>query len=413
MISVIIFLLVYILGKDTKMYSYWKRTWAEISLDNLLHNFNTLKANLPPDTATCCVIKANAYGHYAPTLAKVLEREGTDSFAVSNIEEALQLREVGITKPILILGYTPTECACLLAKKGISQCIYSYDYAMELAEFAAASGVRVRVHVKIDTGMGRIGFNCVDGIDNSIEEILKLSRLDSFEYEGIFTHFAVADMGESGKSFTEAQYKRFIYVTETLKEKGITFKYTHCANSAAVVDYPTIGMNMARLGIALYGLAPSKQLINQPLLKPVMSLKTVVSHVKFIEAGATVSYGCEFVAKKRTKVATVPMGYADGFWRANKKMSLTLNGVKVPIIGRICMDQLMLDVSDLENVRVGDEVTVFGYGEGVNTADDFAAANSTINYEIVCSVGKRVPRVFIENGEIIGVHLGVLDTVIN
>ncbi len=402
-----------IIGVDAKMNSYWKRSWSEISLDNLVYNFNTLKSGLSPDTAVCCVVKANAYGHHAPQIASTLERAGADCFAVSNIDEALQLRMEGIAAPILILGYTPTDCACVLAKNNISQCVYSYDYAMELAKYASEAGVRIRVHVKLDTGMGRIGFNCVDSIDNTVEEISKIYKLDALEYEGIFTHFAVSDMGESGKDFTESQYEKFINVTDALAKKGITFKYKHCANSAATVDYPKLGMNMVRLGIVLYGLLPSDRLINTPSLKPVMSLKTVVSHVKYIEAGSTVSYGCDFVANKRMKVATVPMGYADGFWRSNKNMPLTLKGVQVPIIGRICMDQLMIDVSDVDEVCIGDEVTVFGYGEGVNSVDDFAAVNNTINYEIICSVGKRVPRVFIENGKVAGVHLGVLDTVIN
>ncbi|MBE6535168.1 MAG: alanine racemase [Ruminococcaceae bacterium] len=402
-----------ILGEDAKMNSYWKRLWTEISLDNLVYNFNTLKSSLPNDTAICCVVKANAYGHHAPRIAKTLEREGADCFAVSNIEEALQLRLEGIRTPILILGYTPTDCAGVLAKNDITQCVYSYDYATELARYATEAGARVRVHVKIDTGMGRIGFNCVDDIDASVEEISKICALDSLEYEGIFTHFAVSDTGDKGKAFTEAQYEKFINVTEALSEKGINFKYKHCANSAATLDYPHFGMNMVRLGIVLYGLLPSDQITNTPFLKPVMSLKTVVSHVKYIDAGSTVSYGCDFIAKKRMKVATVPMGYADGFWRSNKKMPLTINGVHVPIIGRICMDQLMIDVSDVANVNIGDEVTVFGYGIGVNNVDDFAAANNTINYEIICSVGKRVPRVFIENGEVVGIHLGMLDSEIN
>ena len=401
------------LGEDTKMNSYWKRLWTEISLDNLIYNFNTLKSSLPTDTAICCVVKANAYGHHAPRVAKVLEREGADCFAVSNIEEALQLRTEGIVAPILILGYTPTDCAGVLAKNNISQCVYSYDYATELAEYAKKADVRIRVHIKLDTGMGRIGFNCVDEIETAVEEISNICSLDSLEYEGIFTHFAVSDAGDAGKAFTEAQYKRFNSVTEALAKKGINFKYKHCANSAAAIDHPQLGMNMVRLGIVLYGLLPSNQIKNAPLLKPVMSLKTVVSHVKYIEEGTTVSYGCDFVAPKRMKVATVPMGYADGFWRSNKKMPLTIKGVHVPIIGRICMDQLMIDVSAVNDVRIGDEVTVFGYGEGVNRVDDFAAANNTINYEIICSVGKRVPRVFIENGEVVGIHLGMLDSEIN
>ena len=401
------------LGEDAKMNSYWKRLWTEISLDNLIYNFNTLKSSLPTDTAICCVVKANAYGHHAPRIAKVLEREGADCFSVSNIEEALQLRTVGIVAPILILGYTPTDCAAVLAKNNITQCVYSYDYATELAEYAKKADVRVRVHIKLDTGMGRIGFNCVDEIETAVEEISMVCALNSLEYEGIFTHFAVADTGEDGKAFTKAQYERLVSVTESLAKKGINFKYKHSANSAAAIDYPQFGMNMVRFGIALYGLAPSDLLTNTPKLKPVMSLKSVVSHVKYIDPGSTVSYGCEFVAKKRTKVATVPMGYADGFWRSNKNISLTVKGIRVPIIGRICMDQLMLDVSEIEDVNIGDEVTVFGYGRGINTADDLAASNNTISYEIVCAVGKRVPRVFIENGEVIGIHLGMLDSEIN
>ena len=396
------------------MKSFWKRIWTEINLDNLIYNFKSIKTELSPDTLVCCVVKANAYGHNAPRVAQALSEAGADWFAVSNIEEAIELRGMGIDRPILILGYTPPECADILSSHNISQCVYSKEYADQLSSCAVENNCRVNIHIKLDTGMGRIGFLCDEAI-SSLDEIVDVCRMDGFTCEGIFTHFAMSDCGEQGKSFTQAQYNKFFKTVTALEKHGITFKYKHCANSAAVVDYPQYHLNMVRVGIVLYGLMPSRNTHSTPPLKPVMSLKTVVSHIKDVKRGATISYGCDFVANRDMTIATVPMGYADGFWRSNVKgnVSLLLHGQRAPIVGRICMDQLMLDVSNIENVKLGDEVTVFGDSELINTVDDIARANDTINYEIICSVGKRVPRVFIKNSKVDSVHLGILDTTLS
>ena len=394
------------------MNNFGKRLWAEINLDNLIYNFNAVKKLLPQGTLACCVIKADAYGHNAVRVAAELQDAGADWMAVSNIEEALELRNSGITLPLLILGYTPPECASELCKNNISQCVYSLEYARQLSEYANDCGGLINVHIKIDTGMGRIGFAC--GNEATVSEIIDACKLPGISPEGIFTHFAMSDCGECGEDFTRAQARSFITLVNELKTRGLDFKYVHSSNTAAALDYPEFSMNMARIGIALYGLLPSDTLRNTQRLKPVMSLKTVISHVKDIEAGATVSYGCRFVADRPMKIATVPMGYADGFWRSNLDggVKLLIHGKRVKIIGSICMDQLMLDVTDVENVRMGDEVTVFGDAEGICPCDTIAHANNTINYEIICSVGKRVPRVFIKNGEIDEIRLGLIDTII-
>lgn len=395
------------------MEKFWKRLWTEINLDNLIYNFKLLKASISDSTKMCCVVKANAYGHNAPQVARTLEQAGADWFAVSNIEEAIELREFGIKIPILILGYTPPECAAILSANNISQCVYSPEYADKLSKCAVDNNCLVNIHIKLDTGMGRIGYQCKD--KSCITEILESCRKQGLVCEGIFTHFAKSDCGEDGREFTYNQYKLFQEAVSALSAEGVSFTYRHCANSAAAIEYPEYNLDMVRVGILLYGLMPSSKTQSLPQLKPVMSLKTVVSHVKRISVGATVSYGGEFVADREMTVATVPMGYADGFWRSNSKtdFSLLIRGHKAKIIGKICMDQLMLDVTDIKDVSLGDEVTVFGDGELINTVDDLASANATINYEIVCSVGKRVPRVFIKDGRVNSVHLGLLDTTLN
>ncbi len=394
------------------MNNFWKRLWTEINLDNLIYNFHSIRACLEKDIKICCVVKANAYGHHAPKVASCLEQAGADFFAVSNIEEAVQLRETGIKTPILILGYTPVECVGVLSEHKISQCVYSYEYAKELSRCAEQCGCSINIHIKVDTGMGRIGFQYDDQLNVS-SEIADACRLPMLVSEGIFTHFAISDIGDGGEEFTSKQYEKFCRVVKSVENKGIPFLYKHCSNSAATLDYADFGLDMVRVGIILYGLLPSDNISNIPRLKPVMALKTVVSHVKEINDGDTVSYGCDFVADRKMKIATVPMGYADGFWRSNGKsqIPMMINGSPAYIIGRICMDQLMLDVSNIPDVKMGDEVTVFG-GEAYSV-DDFAKANGTINYEIICSVGRRVPRVFIQSGKRDGIHLGVLDTTIN
>ena len=377
-----------------------RRTWAEIDLDRAKLNYGSVREAVGNDVKICCVIKANAYGHGAVRMAAFYEQMGADYLAVSNIEEALQLREKNIRTPLLILGYTPEECAGVLAHYGITQTVYSYSYGERLAEVAEELGVKVKIHLKIDTGMGRIGFLYRDGEHSELDMAADICRKPSLVPEGIFTHFAVADENTDGDAFTAEQLDRFNRAVEELRQKGITFEIRHAANSAAIFDHPECHLDMVRAGIVLYGLKPSEKMRSLPKLYPVMSLKSVVSHVKDVETGQTVSYGRTFYANRRTTVATVPIGYADGLWRVNGSNDsyMLVGGKYAPIIGRICMDQLMLDVSEID-CKVGDVVTVFG-ADSICSADAIARRNGTINYEIICAIGERVPRAFIEDGTI-------------
>lgn len=377
-----------------------RRTWTEIDLDKAEQNYQKVKTAVGDSVKICCVIKANAYGHGAIRMASFYQKLGADYLAVSNIEEALQLRKKKIVTPILILGYTPEECAGILAIHGITQTVYSYEYGLRLSECAKRLGVKVKIHIKLDTGMGRIGFLCRKSANNELEEAKEICSRESLIPEGIFTHFAVADENTDGDGFTAEQLDQFLYGVSYLKEKGIEFSIRHCANSAAIFDHPECHLDMVRAGIVLYGLKPSEKLRQLPELQPVMALKSVISHKKEVYPGETVSYGRTFLANRKTTVATVPIGYADGLWRANgmSECYMLVNDRYAPIIGRICMDQLMLDVSEID-CHEGDIVTVFG-ADRVCSADAIARRNGTINYEIVCAIGERVPRAFICNGRI-------------
>lgn len=377
-----------------------RRTWAEIDLDSARKNYLAVRGATPAGAKVCCVIKANAYGHNAVTLGALYESLGADFLAVSNIEEALQLRRHGISLPVLILGYTDEGCARLLAENNISQCVYSYEYAKALSKSANACGVKIKIHIKLDTGMGRIGFLCRGG-KSELDRALEVCREDCFITEGIFTHFPVADEGEDGREYTGEQFRLFCDAADYLEKNGVSFDLRHCANSAAAASYPEYALDMVRAGLVLYGMCPSEK-VSFPELAPVMSVHSVISHIKTVFPGESISYGCEYCAKGQMTVATVPIGYADGFLRSNYKApySLLVNGKRAPIVGRVCMDQLMLDVTGIE-CKAGDRVTVFGAAEG-NTAGDIARLNGTINYEILCSVGERVPRAIVSGGEIIG-----------
>ena len=380
-----------------------KRTWAEISLDAVTHNFNEIKSKLG-NSKICCVIKADGYGHGAVQLARIYEQLGADFFAVSNIDEGIELRDSGLTLPILILGYTPVFEAERLAQYDISQAVFSLDYARALSERCRNINVSVNIHIKIDTGMSRIGFMCQEfpRDDNSIKEICEACALPNLNAEGLFTHFCVSDECEEGRQFTEKQYQNFTHVKNALKDNGLDIKICHCSNSGAIEDYSNTYCDMVRAGIILYGLAPSPKLYGKLDLIPAMTLKTTVAYVKELKKGATVSYGRTFTAPKDMRIATVPIGYADGYVRSNAADGyMLINGQKAKIVGRICMDQTMLDVTGLDYIEQGDEVIVFGTGKcGEPTADSIAKNTDTINYEVVCLVGKRVPRIYYKNGKI-------------
>lgn len=363
-----------------------KRVIAEVDLNALEANYNIL-----PKPA-CCVVKADAYGHGAVEVSKFLETKGANYFAVSNIEEALELRNASIKAHIIILGFTPPSCAKILADNNIEQCVFSLDYANELNEYAKKNNVKVNIHIKIDTGMGRIGFQ-VHGEHDEVVLALSACRLSNLVPYGIFTHFAKADEGIN--DYTKMQYDSFIKALNYLEKNGVKFKVRHCSNSSAILDYKDYKLDMVRAGIILYGVNPSPY--PHPL-KNVLTLKSVVSHVKEINKGDYVSYNGLFKANTLTKIATVPVGYADGVCRSSTGFYVIINGKKCEIVGRVCMDQLMV-ISD--DAKVGDEVII--YGEELSV-DDAAKYNHSSPYTLLCNIARRVPRVYKYNGEIINIR---------
>lgn len=383
-----------------------RRTWAEIDLDAAGANFRAVK-QAAGEAMVCAVVKADAYGHGAVRLAREYEALGADWFAVSNIEEALQLRQADIERPILVLGFTPAEEAAALAEHRIAQCVYSSDYAAALSQAAVRAGVTVDIHVKIDTGMSRLGFSFQDADRDAaaVEAVAAACALPGLRAQGIFTHFAVSDGGDQGRAFTLLQFQCFQTMIARLEQRGVTFEVRHCANSAAIFDYPETRLDMVRAGVVLYGLAPSAEVKAAPALAPVLSLRSVVSHVKEVPAGTTISYGRTYTAAGPRKIATVPIGYADGYLRVLGGACVLLHGQRCPIVGRICMDQLMADVTALDRVAVGDTVTLIGQdgGESV-TADELAALEGTINYEVVCGISKRVPRAYLRGGQVVSIY---------
>lgn len=374
------------------------RTWAQINLDNLRHNFKLIKDKVG-DCMVMCVVKANAYGHGAVAVATELEKCGCDWFGVSNIEEAEQLRQTGIKAPILILGATPASCAKRLHDGNITQALYSAEYAQALSEAAVRAGVEVKAHLKLDTGMRRIGFNCAD--EAEILAAQKACGLSGVAVSGVFTHFASADLDgdedEQG-SFTDRQFSLFEDAIEKLEAAGIKFDIKHCCNSAATVGRTEYKMDMVREGIVLYGLSPSDE-IGADGFKPVMSLHSAVSMVKTVSAGEAISYGRTFTADKEIEVATVPVGYADGYIRAFGKAQVLVNGKRAKVLGRVCMDQLMIDVTGLD-VKRDALVTLFGDdGDESISVNELSKLAGTINYETVCSISHRVVRVYIKDGK--------------
>ena len=381
-----------------------RRTWAEVDLTAAEHNFNIIREKAR-NSKICCVVKADGYGHGAKVLSKLYEDLGADYLAVSNIDEAEELRDYGISLPILILGYTPVHDAKRLLKLNLTQAVYSLDFAKALSERCTELNGTLDIHIKIDTGMSRIGYMCQSFPRDkaSIDEIVETCSLNGLNATGIMAHFSVADEGFEGKEYTENQIKNFDYTVNALKEKGIEFDIIHHANSAGTEDYENAHKSMVRAGIILYGLAPSSKLQDALPIKPIMTLKTSVASVKKIYKGTTVSYGRTFEAQEDMTVATVTIGYADGYFRDySNKGYMLLKGKKCRILGRVCMDQTIIDVSDIDDVKIGDEVIVFSATESP-TADDLATFADTINYEVICAVSKRVPRYYHKNGQTVDV----------
>ena len=385
------------------MSEFLKRTWAEIHLDRLQGNFQAIQASLAPGSQAMAVVKADGYGHGAAAAAKALRQAGAAWFGVSNLEEAVQLRRAGIDGDILILSFTPPEEAGRLAEFAVTQTVLSRPYAEELDAAAQAAGVRVRVHLKVDTGMSRVGFLYHrEGDEAVLDDMAAACRLPHLTAEGIFTHFASADEDEDG-GFTRRQFALFMDAVRRLEKRGVSFALRHCCNSAATLRYPEMHLDMVRPGIILYGLSPAPWMEGMLPLDPVMELKTTVSMIKDLPADTPVSYGRIYTTGEARRVATVPIGYADGYPRVlSNRADMLLAGRRVRVVGRVCMDQCMLDVTGLD-VRESMVATVFGRdGEAFLPVEELADHMGTINYEVVCQISKRVPRLFVRDGQVVG-----------
>lgn len=374
---------------------HYRPTWAEISLDALQHNIQQFRQAVPKHVKIMAVIKADAYGHGAAPVAKEAVRCGADYLAVAFLDEALQLRRSGIRAPILILGYTPPEAFAAAVEQDIALTIYSEE-ALHALRHLPCSGRQAKVHIKIDTGMGRIGIADEREAAAYIEQALQIPHV---KVEGLYTHYACAD--EKDKSYTLKQYERLERILNHFRQKGIRFVCNHSGNSAAAIDLPDYCFDMVRLGISMYGLYPSLEVNRKTIqLKPVMSLKTRIAWVKTLPPGSVVSYGAAYRTQSDEQIATLPIGYADGYSRMlSGKAQVLFRGKRVPVTGRICMDQTMINVTGMNDVAIGEEVVLFGQQAGAELpADELAQWLGTINYEIVCMVAKRVPRLYMRGG---------------
>lgn len=374
-------------------------TWAEINLDNLVFNLNQFRKHLKKSVKIMSVVKADGYGHGAVEVARAAVGNGSDYLGVGFLDEGVELRKADIDAPILILGYTSPEQAADLFRYRLIPTVYSMDLAAALAEEARRRGKRAKVHVKVDTGMGRLG---IFPWDEAVKFVEELTRIPFLEVEGLYTHFASAD--ERDKSFALRQLARYKEMVEQLSRKGIEIPLKHAANSAAAIDMAETHLDMIRLGVSLYGLYPSREVDKDGVhLKPVMSLKTRVTHLKKVPPGTGVSYGRTFVTQHESWLATLPLGYGDGFFRLlSGKAQVLIRCRRYPVAGRICMDQMVVDLGrDAPDFEVGEEVVVIGeQGSDAVTADEVAHLLGTINYEVTCALNKRVPRIYIQDNEI-------------
>lgn len=376
--------------------SNFNRIQAVIDLDSIRHNIKLMKALAGEDKKLLAVIKADAYGHGAVAVAKALE-DLADFYAVALVDEGIELRKNGIDKPILILGYTDPSDYEFLIQYDIRPAIYDVNDASALSQLAMQMGVKAKLHIKVDTGMGRIGFTCDE---KGVQDICRIGAMPGLELEGIFTHYAKAD--ELDKTAANWQLERFRWITCELSKKGLNIPVKHIANSAGIMEMDNTGFDMVRSGIVTYGLYPSEEVDKHiAKLAPAMSLTSKVIFVKEVKAGTGIGYGWSYVADRDMRVATVSAGYADGYPRSQSNIGrVIIHGKWAPIIGRVCMDQFMVDVSHIDGVKVKDDVILIGKdGDKVISVEEVAAPANSFNYELVCNVGRRVPRVYVKNGK--------------
>ena len=375
--------------------------WAEINLDSLHHNIDAIREIVPSESKMMAVVKANAYGHGAVECSRVFLENGADSLAVATLSEAIELRRTGITAPILILGYTLPEQIKSILKWSLTPTVYTVEYAETLSLAANELGMTADIHIKVDTGLGRIG---VQTDEASLAAISEIKELQSINIEGIFTHFALADSKD--KSYTVKQFNEFKSFLERLTERGINIPIKHASNSAAIMDLPEYALDMVRPGCILYGVYPSGDADREKLdLKPAMSFKTRITHVKTVPPGTGISYGLTYTTGSESIIGSLSVGYADGYSRAlSNKAEVGVGGARAPVIGRVCMDQTMVDLTGLKNPIRGNTVTLFGDGlSGEPKVEDVAGWMGSIPDEVVSGIARRVPRVYTRQGKVVKV----------
>lgn len=373
------------------------RTWVEVDIDALEHNIKNIREKTSKQAKIIAVVKADAYGHGAQVCAEVLLKNGADMLAVACADEAMALRQNFKTTPILLLGSSGFDDFENIILNDITASLSTFEEAYELSKYAKKLNKELKIHIKIDSGMGRLGFLADDlSVNDTVEEIKKINALDMINIEGLFTHFSCAD---TDYGYTKLQFDRFLSICNKISDCGINIKYRHCSNSAASVLYPQFHLDAVRPGIILYGYHPSDMTKGKIDLKPVLSVKSRITHVKMLPQNSYISYGNEYKTPCSQKIATVPIGYADGFLRGNfAKANIIHNGKFLPVVGRICMDQCMINATGVNNINVGDVVTVIGSDNGLKiTADDIADNLNTISYEVLCVLSKRLPRIYIKD----------------
>lgn len=377
----------------------YSRVYETVNLDAIRQNMEAMRANLKEGTGMIGVVKADGYGHGSVPVACAIDPY-VSGYATATPEEAVILRKHGITKPILILGVSPESSFSQLIEYDLRPAIFRYESAARLSELAVQAGKRASIHIALDTGMSRIGYPVTAA---AAEETARISRLPGIRIEGLFTHFARAD--EKDKAATDRQMELFTTFVSMLSERGVTIPVLHCSNSAGILELPKANFNAVRAGISIYGLYPSDEVEKEPVrLIPAMELKSTITYLKTIAPGTPVSYGGTFTAERETSIATIPVGYGDGYPRAlSGRADVLIRGRRARILGRVCMDQLMVDTTDIPEAEEGDEVTLIGKdGEEEITVEELARIGGGFHYEILCDIGKRVPRVYIEAGKVVG-----------
>ena len=378
----------------------YTRVCARVDLDAVEYNMERMKDNIKEGVQMLAVIKTDGYGHGAVQIAKMLEEKAYIwGYATATLEEAVLLRHAGIKKPVLVLGCIFPDEMDEAIENEVRITTYTTEIAQMLSERAVSLGKNAYVHIKLDTGMARLGFQITE---ESAGEITEIAKMPGLSLEGLFTHFAKAD--ETDKSYTDKQFEKYMWMKEVLEKRGVIFPYYHCSNSAGIIDIRETNLDLVRAGISIYGLYPSEEVVKENVpLKPAMELVSHVAHVKWVPAQTSVSYGGTYVTDKETKIATIPVGYGDGYPRSlSNKGYVLIHGKKAPILGRICMDQFMVDVTEIPKVKYGDKVTLIGNdGKEKLPVEILSDLSGRFNYEFVCDLGKRIPREYIRHGEVV------------